>query len=343
MTSEFKVGVVVLIGIVLLFYMSFRVGRFDVLHKGGYEVVAHFNNIAGLDSKSPVDLAGVEVGQVKSISLEGYRAKAVLTIKDGVKIPDDSQVAIKSLGILGDKYLQITPGQSTVYLKNHDEVKNVVAYADYDEIFASVNKAAKNFGETMEQFNGLLGEADKKNIRESVANLRTASSQFSGMLQENRTSVQRVVSNMAVVSDKLGPLTDRADSAIASISTIAKGVEEGKGTLGLLVKDEKLYYEAKETLGALKSITADIEQGKGTLGQLVKDDTLYTDMKETAKNVKELTDGINRGEGTLGKLAKDDTLANEAEKTLKKVQKAAEGLQEMTPITVLGTVFSIFF
>ena len=75
----------------------------------------------------------------------------------------------------------------------------------------------------------------------------------------------------------------------------------------------------------------------------MKDDTLYTDMKETAKNVKELTDGINRGEGTLGKLAKDDTLANEAEKTLKKVQKAAEGLQEMTPITVLGTVFSIFF
>ena len=66
MTTEFKVGIVVLLGIAILFYMSFRVGKFGTLTEGrGYTVTAHFNNIAGLDTKSPVEVAGVEVGRVE--------------------------------------------------------------------------------------------------------------------------------------------------------------------------------------------------------------------------------------------------------------------------------------
>ena len=66
MTTEFKVGVLVLVGIALLFYMSFRVGKFGSLSEGqGYPVTVHFKNVAGLDVKSPVQVAGVQVGTVR--------------------------------------------------------------------------------------------------------------------------------------------------------------------------------------------------------------------------------------------------------------------------------------
>jgi phospholipid/cholesterol/gamma-HCH transport system substrate-binding protein len=76
---------------------------------------------------------------------------------------------------------------------------------------------------------------------------------------------------------------------------------------------------------------------------LAKDGTLYVEVKDTFANFKEITDGIKKGEGTLGKLAKDDSLYLETEKTLKKMQKGAESLQEMAPITILGTIFGFFF
>ncbi len=94
-----------------------------------------------------------------------------------------------------------------------------------------------------------------------------------------------------------------------------QGVEEGKGSLGLLVKDETLYNDARDTVASLKTISADIEQGKGTLGKLAKDEALYADAQTTMKSIREMTDSMNKGEGTLGKLMKDDTLATEAEKT----------------------------
>ena len=98
MTTEFKVGVLVLLGIILLFYMSFRIGKFGSFTEGpGYEVSAHFKNVAGLDTKSPVEIAGVEVGRVNKVSLDGTMAKTALLMKENTKIPIDSKVVHKVL------------------------------------------------------------------------------------------------------------------------------------------------------------------------------------------------------------------------------------------------------
>ena len=299
MTTEFKVGILVLLGIILLFYMSFRIGKFGSFTEGpGYEVSAHFKNVAGLDTKSPVEIAGVEVGRVNKVSLDGTMAKTALLMKENTKIPIDSKVSIKSFGILGDKYLEITPGQSPVMARNGDELKNVVSYADYDEIFQNVSVAARNIGDTVEQFKGIMSEKDKENLKASLANIQVASSQFRDILTENKGNVNRIVANVAAASSKLGPMADKANTTIARIDTMVEGVEQGKGTLGKLVNDPSLYVEAQETM----------------------------------KNVNQFT-------GTL----KDGNLVNEAEKTMKKVQQAAEGVQEQTPISILGTIFGLFF
>jgi phospholipid/cholesterol/gamma-HCH transport system substrate-binding protein len=342
-SSEIKVGILVLIGILILFYMSFRIGKFGVFREAGYNLVVYFDNANGLDPKTPVQLAGVEIGKVSRISLAGYKAKVTLSINEGVKIPVDSKIAIKSQGVLGDRYLELLPGKETTYLAQGQPIREVVSTPDFDEIFGRISVAAQSFGETMDQFKGIVGDKERAGIKQSIENIQVVSGEFKEILKENKGEVTRIVHNAADFSDRLNLMADKADETITGLNSIVKEVESGKGTLGLLVKDDKLYKDAKDTVTSLKSITSDIEQGKGTLGKLAKDDSLYVEAKETVKNVRDLTDGIKKGEGTLGKLTKDDSLYVEAERAMKKLQKGAEGLQEQTPITILGTIIGTFF
>ena len=328
-TNALQVGILVLIGVLILFYMSFKVEKFGFLREEGYGLSIILDNAGGLDTRTPVFIAGVQVGKINKISLSGYKARARILVKKSVKIPVDSAIAIKSQSLLGDKYLEIIPGVEGKYFANGDKITNVVSSPDFDQLFARFDEAAKNIGDTMGEFKGILGDADKTNIKKSIENIQVVSKDFRDILGKNKDNVNRIVSSTAVITDKM--------------ETIVKDVEQGKGTLGLLVKDDKLYNDAKDTVESLKNITSDIEQGKGSLGKLAKDEALYSEVKETFANVRELTDGIKKGEGTLGKLAKDDTLYFETEKALKKVQKGAESLQEMTPITILGTIFGFFF
>jgi phospholipid/cholesterol/gamma-HCH transport system substrate-binding protein len=328
-SAELKVGILVLVGIIILFYMSFRVGKYGVFREEGYEVNVSIGNASGLDIKTPVQIAGVEIGKVRRIALEGYKANATLIIKQGVKIPADSKVAVRSQGVLGDKVIEIIPGSGKTFLAQGDRIGNVIEAPDFNEIFTNVNVAAKNFGETMSDFKGLIGGSERENIKKSIENIQVMSGDFKELVKENKDGISRVVGN--------------ADEALIGLKTIVKEVESGKGTLGLLITDDKLYSDAKDVVGSMKNLTTGIEDGKGTIGKLINDETLYADAKETAKNLKDITEGIKKGEGSLGKLVNDDKLYNETEKTMKKVQRAADGVSEMTPITILGTIFGLFF
>jgi len=328
-STELKVGVLVIVGILMLFYMSFRIGRYGIFQEQGYELSVTFANASGLDVKTPVQIAGVAVGKIKEIALEGYKAKAILTIKKSVQIPVDSKAAVKSQGVLGDKFIEIIPGPGKTFLAQGGKIEDVIQAPNFDEIFANVSTAAKNFGDTMSEFKGLVGENERANIKKSIENIQVVSGEFKDLVKGNKENIGRIVNN--------------ADETLTGLKTIVKNVEDGKGTMGLLVKDDKLYRDAKDAMNTIKNITSDIEQGKGTIGKLVADDAIYTDAKDTMKNIKDITDGIKRGEGSLGKLAKDDKLYNETEKAVKKVQRAADGISEMTPVTILGTVLGMFF
>jgi phospholipid/cholesterol/gamma-HCH transport system substrate-binding protein len=321
-SSEMLVGILVLIGIILLFYMSFRIGKFGTFGQQGYEITLSLNNANGLDPRSPVHIAGVDVGKIKTIKLDGYKALVTLLIKNGIKIPVDSKAAVKTQGTLGDRYIEIIPGTAQIYLAAGDRINDIVIVADLDEVFSRVSVAAKNFGETINDFKGIIGEAEKINVKKSLENIQTVSGDFKELIANNKDNVGRIVNNL---------------------ETISKDIENGKGTIGKLVKDETLYNDARDVVASLKSVSNDIEQGKGTLGKLAKDESLYTDVKKAVDNITDITDGIKKGEGTFGKLAKDESLYHETEKAMKKVQKAAEGIQELTPITILGTLFGTFF
>jgi phospholipid/cholesterol/gamma-HCH transport system substrate-binding protein len=107
---EFFVGLFMAAGILCLAILSLRIARNDFFAPGGYEVQAVFTNCSGLRTGASIMIAGVEIGRIKSIALEDYEANVVFTIEPGVVLQKDAIASIKTKGLIGEKYIEITPG-----------------------------------------------------------------------------------------------------------------------------------------------------------------------------------------------------------------------------------------
>ena len=110
---EVRVGIFVFIGLVILGYMALRVNKAKFKTVEGYQLTVFFDSVSGLVKNSPVQVAGIEVGRVTNITLKDGRAEVTMIIRKGVPIYADAQAAIKSQGVLGDKFIEITPGKAS--------------------------------------------------------------------------------------------------------------------------------------------------------------------------------------------------------------------------------------
>ena len=111
-TTQFIVGIFAVLGIAALSYLSMRLGRIELFPAPGYTLAANFDNISGLKTGDQVQVAGVQVGKVATISLlpEGERAHVVMRLNKGVEIDSDAIAGVKSSGLIGDKYVAIQLG-----------------------------------------------------------------------------------------------------------------------------------------------------------------------------------------------------------------------------------------
>ncbi|MDD5350687.1 MAG: outer membrane lipid asymmetry maintenance protein MlaD [Chthoniobacteraceae bacterium] len=107
---EFFVGLFMALGILSLAYLSIRIARNDLFTDRGYDIQAVFANCNGLRAGSSIMIAGVEIGRVKQIALQDYEAKITFQIQHGVALQKDAIASIKTKGLIGEKYIEITPG-----------------------------------------------------------------------------------------------------------------------------------------------------------------------------------------------------------------------------------------
>jgi phospholipid/cholesterol/gamma-HCH transport system substrate-binding protein len=120
---DFLVGCFLLIGIAALWYLSFRVGGLGQGPGGGLTLYATFDEVGGLKTRSPVEIAGVKVGQVKAITLDkDYRARVELDLSPTLELPIDSSASIVTSGVLGDRYVQVQLGGDPQTLKNGEQI-----------------------------------------------------------------------------------------------------------------------------------------------------------------------------------------------------------------------------
>lgn len=131
---ELIVGAFVLVGIVCLGYLSIKLGKLEVIGGDLYEVDAQFNSASGLKAGATVEIAGVEVGRVKSIMLKEDRAVVKLAVQNGTKLYSDTIASIKTRGIIGEKFLALSPGGGGDPLKAGDMIRDTESGLDLEEL-----------------------------------------------------------------------------------------------------------------------------------------------------------------------------------------------------------------
>jgi len=305
--TEIKVGIFVLIACLVLVYMTMKIGPGIFLPRDTYEVDVFFDNVAGLRTNSPVEIAGIEVGLVRAIRLEGNRARVTLMLYSNVRIKADASATIRTRGVLGDKFVAIAPGSETFpVLGDGGRIVHGETPADLDALLLKVGEIADDIRivshSAANVFGGPQGEHDLRLAFESLRdaavglnamvqanaetmeqiamNFRDFSADLRDISSANKDGIDRIVANLDVASQELKSTLEQAD-------TVLSRIEGNEGTLARLVNDPAMGQDLQDTMAALESISRKIDEGQGTLGRLISDDT-------TADELDRALEGLNR-------------------------------------------------
>jgi len=134
---DLSVGVFVLVGLLALGWLSVKLGKIELFGSQGYVLTADFPSVGGLKSGSSVEVAGVEIGRVNSITLDkDFQARVRMTIRQDVKLQDDSIASIKTKGLIGERYIRINPGGSDRMIPPNGRIKEVEPPVDFEELLS---------------------------------------------------------------------------------------------------------------------------------------------------------------------------------------------------------------
>ncbi len=137
-TTEISVGVFVLIGLLCVGYLTIKLGKMELLGDDHYMISASFDDVSGLRAGAQVEMAGVKIGQVDSITLDRETLFAVvrLKIQNSMELSDDTIASVKTSGIIGDKYIKIIAGGSDEMLKPGDMITDTESAVDIEELIS---------------------------------------------------------------------------------------------------------------------------------------------------------------------------------------------------------------
>jgi phospholipid/cholesterol/gamma-HCH transport system substrate-binding protein len=233
-----------------------------------------------------VRLNGIPVGNVKKILLSGdkdpHRAvEFILEIRGEFQqdIPDNSVAQISATNLLGDKFVNITRGNSTKAVQNNAEIR-AAATQDIPELLAESANMLGTFQTILKRVDSLVGgiEAGQGNVGKLI---------------------------------KDEELYNRLNGIAAEGQQLLGDIRHGKGTLSRIIYDDSLYEEVRSPLRRIDALLAGLDKGEGTAGKLIKDPALFDDLHKTIGEIRTLVNGVNSGKGTAGKLLNDDQLSNQ--------------------------------
>ncbi len=135
---EFGVGLFLLLGLACLVFLALRMGDIGLGNSGYYTLQARFTSTSGLKEGAFIELAGVRIGKVDKIILDNneYESVVDLAIRDDVQLQDDSIASIRTAGIIGDRFVKISPGGSDIYLEDNEEILETEPSISLEELIS---------------------------------------------------------------------------------------------------------------------------------------------------------------------------------------------------------------
>jgi phospholipid/cholesterol/gamma-HCH transport system substrate-binding protein len=301
-----RVGVTVTVAVLLAMAGTFLIGREQQFweRKNSYEI--RFTRINGLRVGSVVSLTGVDIGSVDGVSFPENSSANYLSVtvrvsrRAALRIRGDSVARIRTIGLLGDKYIEISAGSPQAeqlppgaIIPSSDPIDYEALLGESGDIITNiveVTTSLRNVLSSIESGEGLLGQM-VKNREQGTATL---------------ADLQKAIAHIEHTS--------------AAFERIASGVEAGKGAFGVLLRRGHDMERLLDGLAALSNKVAElagkIEAAEGALPRLVQDkeygDALLRDLRAAIRNLSEVAEKINNGKGTAGSLVNDPQLYHDA-------------------------------
>lgn len=289
--DQLRVGLVIAIAVAVLAVAVYKLGQAANLFAKRYELTAFLPDANGLREGGSVMVAGQLAGTVTKIEFLPVDAdttrnlRLTLAVDAGVReqIRRDSKGKLRTLGLLGDKVFDITPGTPKFTpLKDGDTV-TVIPALDYEAVIAQASSAVTDL------------VALSKDMRA-----------ITGGLVRGEGTVGQLLTNRALY-DQLNGTLSRANTMLAKL-------QNPNGTVGRLLDDPALYNKLVGVIGSTDSLVVSINSGKGTAGLLLRDTTLYRNMVGITRGADSLMRSISGSQGTVGRLLTDQTLYDQLNK-----------------------------
>ncbi len=358
--SKLKVGIVISLALLVLLVAVFFAGGIEKIFSPKMDLKIQFQDVRGLRKGAPVWLFGTEVGSVREIQLDRTLGTVVtVSLKKSAQgfIKKDAQASIMTMGLLGDKYIELTTGSpKSESIEKGEMIKGSVP-VEISEIMETAGISIGKVGDVINRLDNLILKIDEG--EGTLAKFLTDPSIYDHL---NR-SVQSLSHTLQEIKESKGTLRmliedpslyERAVSAVSSIEEFAKmtnesvgeivrKVNESKGTLKKLVEDPSLYDKALATVSSMEQLTKNIEQisqdvetftkglneKTGTLKRMIDDPSLFDHLNQSSAHLSSLLKRIDQGEGLAGALLKDKELMKELEETLIEFKGAAGELREL--------------
>lgn len=275
--NELKVGLLALGTMIAIVIMSLKVTS----NQSGFGDYKSYRTIirdaSGIFPKTPIKVAGINAGRIKSIELADNNALITFEVLSRVSVPKDSKLRIKSVGFLGDKYLEIVIGKDPEILEGGGII--------IAEEGGGIENLVKDVSEVMTDVKAVVGsvkdalaptdrEAPLKKIMRDVevlvANTKDATKTMKEILQDNQGKIDTLVSNLEKFSKDIAMQVDK-DQPQSAMSDVKK----------ILANVDKMTED-------LKNLVADIKAGKGTVGKLLVEDEIADQVQQTLSGVQKL-------------------------------------------------------
>jgi phospholipid/cholesterol/gamma-HCH transport system substrate-binding protein len=285
--NPLKVGLLTLAALASVVVMSLKI----TTNKSGFGDYVEYKTIlkdaSGIFEKSSIKVAGINAGRIKAIELNGADgAMVTFEMLEGVKLTKNSQLKIKSVGFLGDKYLDIILGDqnadrlppgSMVQASGGDGFEELSK--DAGEVLKEVKEIAKTIKESLRDDQG------RNMVKEIITNINDISASLKRMTTGNEDKINQIMDDVKAISEQLAYETDR---------------EQKDSLMGDLSKIGPILDKTDKAVTDLQIIIADLKDGKGTVGKLLRDDAVVDQVSQTLSSVNRLVNRINNIEADIG-------------------------------------------
>ncbi|MBO4401434.1 MAG: MCE family protein [Selenomonadaceae bacterium] len=302
MSVEAKVGAFAVGGLSLLSAALIGLGGMDL---GGSEKItlyAGFKQVLGLENQADVRLSGVNIGRVDSIVNDSGGVTVTLKVDGDTKIPDNSVATVMSIGVMGNKFVNITPGRDEgSYLQDGDNI-NVTDETDMNKVFESLDKVMTKVDTLLESVNKVIGNETLQNsIVEMSDNMKQSTEHINGLTE----SLERMAKGN---EQNVNQMATQLNSVLASMNKTMATVEHMTANIDKFAGDPQTAADLKTTLSNISATSKSIASVAENIDKFTGDPKVAEDMKATISNARSITERadkmLGKVEGTADKVSK---------------------------------------